>query len=684
MASRRHFPAGRKPRHAVSARPEGASIVRQLPLAGRKRSLRTGETEPRAQEHPRATGGHQMEAAAESRSGRRARGLNGAAAYGLSSAARPFSRQYDHEDSRPRRERSPYASSSSSRPGRSRDRSPYLPPADKLQQHRRRRRPRPGRERSPYLSRSPLGLGYGRSPSPLYLSRKRSPLGLGYARSPSPLYLPRARSPLGLGYGRSRSPFLPRSRSPLWPEPAPRSRRRRSPLGLGLSPTSRLYYDLEALRYERLPPRARSPPLPPPPRRRRSRSPRYAPPRSRPSRPAKERAPRRPPPPLYELKVQSFPEHCSDESVRQGLQHAFKKHGPLARVQLHGAGPERYALVAYGRAKERDAAVAAAQGAELFGAQVEVSACPDPPGRSDLELAFSREASLTLYVGNLDKETTAAQLSEAFRPFGEVLHAEIKPARHNYGFVQFADLLSVSRAFREMEGQRLGRNKVALGFGKNLPTACVWLYGLLGTGLTEKALVRHFRHYGTLLRVLHDTAKGTALLLYKDRYSAAVAVSKMRRATVEGHPLKALYASSRLQLAFCRAMEASGQDVGDFHKELSRKAGDARQELNEDESEMVAEASDEEDTPMVAEASDEEEVAPVLLGEPSDEEDARDTEDEDTPVDDDEEEDDEDTQEQADPSEDKRVQDTDKVETDGQQEESPADPEKPPCDGPLK
>ncbi|XP_069499413.1 msx2-interacting protein-like [Ambystoma mexicanum] len=555
--------------------------------------------------------------ASPSRGGRE-RGLNGASGAYKSdyaslhaTSSRPFSRLYDRVGSERHKERSPYTSKG--RLGRSRDRSPYI-----------------ARQRSPYISRSPLGLG---SSSSSYALR-RSPVGLSYARSTSPYLhaISRARSPLGLGYSSSsRSPYsTSRTRSPLWLE----SSRRLSPLGLSgfssrsLSPSSHIYLGLPPLRHERFL-RAKdvyAKALPPPPRRApryRSRSPHYyvsnhrSPPP--PARYGKERAPRtrRSPAaaaatPRYHIRVKNFPAHYSDESVRQGLQYKFKKYGAIPRVQVHGEGPERYAVVTYKKEKEREEALADTKGSTFFGVEMEVAAWEDPDnvtkGKewSAAAIEFHQEISMTLYVGNLGSSTTPEDLAAAFKPFGEVLHTEVKMARRNYGFVQYSDARSVTKAIKEMNGRVLGKSKVYLGFGRNLPSSAVWVYGLQDAAITEAVLTRHFGRYGRLVKVLHDAPKGTALAFYKERYGAAAAVKLLRRDTIEGHVVKALFASTRVQQAFCRAMEAAGQDIGELRDLMAKKAEDEAQmgELTEEERLMVAEASDEEEGPMVAEASD--------------------------------------------------------------------------------
>jgi len=48
-------------------------------------------------------------------------------------------------------------------------------------------------------------------------------------------------------------------------------------------------------------------------------------------------------------------------------------------------------------------------------------------------------------------------------------------AASSYAFVQFSDIKSVVQALKKKDGTHLGINKIKLGFGKSMPTNCVWI-----------------------------------------------------------------------------------------------------------------------------------------------------------------------------------------------------------------
>lgn len=95
-----------------------------------------------------------------------------------------------------------------------------------------------------------------------------------------------------------------------------------------------------------------------------------------------------------------------------------------------------------------------------------------------------------------------------------------------YAFLQYCDIASVCKAIKKMDGEYLGNNRLKvrmidnliltnkfnlyaiilylshplqLGFGKSMPTTCVWLDGL-ASNTTEQFLTRHFCRYGHVVK----------------------------------------------------------------------------------------------------------------------------------------------------------------------------------------
>ena len=70
-----------------------------------------------------------------------------------------------------------------------------------------------------------------------------------------------------------------------------------------------------------------------------------------------------------------------------------------------------------------------------------------------------------------------------------------------------------------------------LGFGKSMPTNCVWIDGC-GENLTEKSIYRVFKKYGEVTYTFVDRKKWRALVFFTNLDDAQFAVNEMK-----GRPL---------------------------------------------------------------------------------------------------------------------------------------------------
>uniref|UniRef100_A0A672PME7 Msx2-interacting protein-like n=1 Tax=Sinocyclocheilus grahami TaxID=75366 RepID=A0A672PME7_SINGR len=179
---------------------------------------------------------------------------------------------------------------------------------------------------------------------------------------------------------------------------------------------------------------------------------------------------------------------------------------------------------------------------------------------------FHPKATRTLFIGNLEKTTNYQQLLDVFQRFGEIVDIDIKRVNGvpQYAFVQYSDIASVCKAIKKMDGEYLGANRLKLGFGKSMPTACVWLDGLT-SNITEQYLTRHFCRYGPVVKVVFDRLKGMGLILYNNTDFAQAAVRETKGWKIGGNKIKVDFASQESQMAFYRSMQASGQDIRDFY-----------------------------------------------------------------------------------------------------------------------
>ncbi|XP_012518026.1 PREDICTED: msx2-interacting protein [Propithecus coquereli] len=217
--------------------------------------------------------------------------------------------------------------------------------------------------------------------------------------------------------------------------------------------------------------------------------------------------------------------------------------------------------------------------------QIEVTAWIGPETESENEFRplderideFHPKATRTLFIGNLEKTTTYHDLRNIFQRFGEIVDIDIKKVNGvpQYAFLQYCDIASVCKAIKKMDGEYLGNNRLKLGFGKSMPTNCVWLDGL-SSNVSDQYLTRHFCRYGPVVKVVFDRLKGMALVLYNEIEYAQAAVKETKGRKIGGNKIKVDFANRESQLAFYHCMEKSGQDIRDFYEMLIERREERR------------------------------------------------------------------------------------------------------------
>ncbi|XP_059383830.1 msx2-interacting protein-like [Carassius carassius] len=292
----------------------------------------------------------------------------------------------------------------------------------------------------------------------------------------------------------------------------------------------------------------------------------------------------------FGIKVQNLPVRSTDTSLKDGLFHEFKKHGKVTSVQIHGASEERYGLVFFRQQEDQEKALSASKGKLFFGMQIDVTAWHGPETESENEFRplderideFHPKATRTLFIGNLEKTTTYHDLLNIFQRFGEIVDIDIKKVNGSpqYAFLQYCDIASVCKAIKKMDGEYLGNNRLKLGFGKSMPTTCVWLDGL-SSSITEQYLTRHFCRYGHVVKVVFDRLKGMALILYNNIEYAQAAVKETKGWKIGGNKIKVDFANQESQMAFYRSMQASGQDIRELYEIINERREERRPPYHE-------------------------------------------------------------------------------------------------------
>ncbi|XP_025083037.1 protein split ends-like isoform X2 [Pomacea canaliculata] len=265
--------------------------------------------------------------------------------------------------------------------------------------------------------------------------------------------------------------------------------------------------------------------------------------------------------------ITGLPARSSDSSLRDGLFHEYKKHGKVTSVQIITENGDRYAVVSFRKPEDAAKALEASQGKFFFGTKIKVSSHEGVKvedgdirtNETDMD-EYHPKATRTLFVGNLEKDTTVQDLLDKFSVFGEIIDVDIKRqgAASAYAFVQYTDIVSVVRALREMEGEHIGANKIKLGFGKSMPTNCVWIDNVAEI-LHEKFLFRVFRRYGEITYLFIDRSKWRALVFFTNLDDSQYAVSEMRNRTLGKKKIMIDFASRECQNNFLDKMEKTGQ-----------------------------------------------------------------------------------------------------------------------------
>ncbi|GJQ73489.1 hypothetical protein Trydic_g13846 [Trypoxylus dichotomus] len=267
--------------------------------------------------------------------------------------------------------------------------------------------------------------------------------------------------------------------------------------------------------------------------------------------------------------VRNLPCRSSDTSLKDGLFHEYKKHGKVTWVKVVGQSSERHAIVCFKKPEDVEKALEVSYDKLFFGSKIEVAPyqgheLDDNDSRLfEAEIdEFHPKATRTLFIGNLEKDVTASDLRKEFDQFGEIIEIDIKKQGvvSSYAFCQYSDIVSVVKAIRTLDGEHLGNNRIKLGFGKSMPTSCVWVDGV-SENVNEKYLKMQFERFGTVPQVSVDREKGQALVFYDQVGNAQLAVKDMRGVPMKGRKIQVDFASRECQEAFYDHLEKQGHST---------------------------------------------------------------------------------------------------------------------------
>nr|CAD7197647.1 unnamed protein product [Timema douglasi] len=258
----------------------------------------------------------------------------------------------------------------------------------------------------------------------------------------------------------------------------------------------------------------------------------------------------------------------ADTSLKDGLFHEYKKHGKVTWVKVVGQAGDRYAVVCFKKPDDVEKALEESHDKLFFGCKIAVAPCQYDvedndfrPYEAEMD-EFNPKATRTLFIGNLEKDVTGLELRKTFEQFGEIIDIDIKKqgVSSSYAFCQYADISSVVKAMRMMDGEQLGNNRMKLGYGKSMPTNCVWVDGVADT-VTEKYLNLQFHQFGSISNVTIDRERGHALVYFEQILYAQEAVRDMRGVMLRGRKLQVDFASRECQEAFYDHLVKQGHAV---------------------------------------------------------------------------------------------------------------------------
>lgn len=231
-------------------------------------------------------------------------------------------------------------------------------------------------------------------------------------------------------------------------------------------------------------------------------------------------------------------------------------------VKVVGQSADRYALVCFKKPEDVDKALEVSHEKFFFGCKIVVAPYQGfdvddnefRPYEAELD-EYHPKATRTLFIGNLEKDITASELRKIFDNFGDIIEIEIKKQGLSaYAFCQYADIVSVVKAIRQMDGEHLGSNRVKLGFGKSMPTSCVWADGI-SDAVSENYLSTQFSRFGSVSQVAMNRERKKALVFFDQVQCAQAAVKEMRGVALRGRKVQVDFASRECQDNFYNKLD---------------------------------------------------------------------------------------------------------------------------------
>ncbi|CAF1112933.1 unnamed protein product [Adineta steineri] len=161
-------------------------------------------------------------------------------------------------------------------------------------------------------------------------------------------------------------------------------------------------------------------------------------------------------------------------------------------------------------------------------------------GKTD-DHAFSRtesnvqhEPTRTLFVGNLERDIRESKLKEVFGRYGTIEEIDLKvpqsSSKRAYAFIQYENMDMAYEARRAMDGHFIGKADCKIGYGKIVPTNCLWV-GNIAIDMKRRDLEEAFTRYGPIKLFEFSNGDPIAVVSYNEIEDAISARVKMTGVT---------------------------------------------------------------------------------------------------------------------------------------------------------
>ncbi|CAF1190539.1 unnamed protein product [Rotaria sordida] len=160
-----------------------------------------------------------------------------------------------------------------------------------------------------------------------------------------------------------------------------------------------------------------------------------------------------------------------------------------------------------------------------------------------VESNVQHEPTRTLFVGNLERDIRESKLKEVFGRYGTIEEIDLKvpqsSSKRAYAFIQYENMDMAYEARRAMDGHFIGKADCKIGYGKIVPTNCLWI-GNIPIDMKRRDLEQIFSRYGKIKSFDFANGDPIAIISFNEIEDAIKARAKMTGVTqiVEGRKLR--------------------------------------------------------------------------------------------------------------------------------------------------